>query len=538
MRAKHRIEYSELVENSGGRPTGQNCESRIVRWPQLLRARILVLVVADPSLDQLLPDPAHVFDTVLKQGRLPPMVEAMFELVATPMDDGWTSIRPGDLIVRRALGEGRLASARTVEAGEDEGLASLDQIVLRTRSHNSADTVDVASEAVVTDLHCVSSRNLRLNADVATAMVETWNRSGEQQSVSGLCGEQLATCPRPHAWMHPQNNAAHFTDLSRLGARVVELAGLWGRDLRGSGNQTRRAAVAVKTRPASLLGGISFVGIRTRQTREVHFGKDTIYRSLDARSVQRVESWVGGQLWKNAGFEMRPDTHYRVFKRRFWEASAHRQWGRESVVQWLEGLANFYRDNTGELVGIGDVSHILGEAMTDHASHQNGTDVDLYGLQAPPAGRVFPQSAWATTHQTEVRFTPLVAPDANARRPEYGVPRGAHLTGAAADEVRRLWLVIMAYCAATHGQLRAVVWEGAHRLRADAVALAQQIWDATVTARTGGTRPGWRNRWGPGPADRGAIQAPAGKFIGDGSGSYGTGRGWPPHQDHIHVRFD
>jgi hypothetical protein len=41
------------------------------------------------------------------------------------------------------------------------------------------------------------------------------------------------------------------------------------------------------------------------------------------------------------------------------EASFHRQWARLLDFP-IAGLSNFYRDNTGESIGVGDISHVVG----------------------------------------------------------------------------------------------------------------------------------------------------------------------------------
>lgn len=547
-----------------------------------------------------LDDPAELFDTVVRTQQLPSYAESAMEVLGHPGQPLQQPLRPGDLIIRRALGEGRLAHVATVLSGElhppsatfaedldaewapegqfahvqeesgwsherpdrlarriTDGLGRLpaDQLVLRpVRDHAWAETRtpattqapgvvepalelraefdEFAPEASSTDFTCAATSTVSLHNDIVTAMVTTWNNSGEGQSVTGLCGGTPSVCPTAHQAPHGTNDAAHFDSLSTLGIRVVELAGLWGQNLTAIRPQSAKAAVSVKTRPATApADALSFVGIKSGTTRHVHF----------ARQDQRtVEAHVDGARWTNLGIEQNPGTDYHVFKRRYFEASVHRQWGREAVIEWLVGLTNFYNDRTGERVGVGDVSHIVGEVMTDHGSHRLGRDVDIYGLEAPPAGSTFPRSHWATNSGNTIQYRELTAPNATAARPRYSTPASgtAALTGTRAARVQQLWVTLLAYCAATEALLDRVVWHGANQLRADAVTEAQAAWDATVAAGNGTTaRPGWRARWGPGPANRAAIRARANRFLGHGSGNYGPGRGWPLHQDHIHVRF-
>lgn len=379
-------------------------------------------------------------------------------------------------------------------------------------------------------LRCVNTDRVTLHPAVVDAMRHTWTRSGESQSVVGLCNDTPGICPSAHRGLHPTSDAAHFDDLSRMGLRVVELAGLWGKDLSAISPQSARAGTSVQAVPTHAPGlGLSFVGIRDGDSREAHLGRE---------QTRRVEAFVGTAVWKNLAIEATPDTDYRLFKRRFFEASFHRQWGTEATITWLQGLAAFCRDRSGELVGIGDVSHIVGEDITDHGSHERGVDVDIYGVEAPAAGSRFPRAYWTEIRGGEVAFRELGQPDPDDDTPAYGTSNTVAVTGADADRVKALWVTMLAYCAATHSLISAVVWHGARRLRNEAQAAAERAWDETEAAGEGGSvGVGWKESWGPGPATKADINARSGDFIGDGSGSYGSGQAWPLHQDHIHVRF-
>lgn len=379
---------------------------------------------------------------------------------------------------------------------------------------------------------CATTGAMSLNMAVVDSMRQTWTNSNEGQAIAGLCGSAVTPCPTAHSALHGTGNAAHFIDLSRLGIRVVELAGLWGKSLVGISPQSHRARVAVKTLPTTApASNTSFVAVRSNTTRHAHFGRET---------PRRVEAFVGTDTWKNLALEATPGTDYQVFKRSYWEASFHRQWGKEATIQWIKGLAQFYRDRTGGVLGVGDISHIVGEDITDHASHERGVDVDLYALEPSAAGSTFPTAFWTTVVSGTPTYRQLGTPSASSASPVYSVPGSstAALSGTAASRAQLLYVTILAYCAATHGQLVAAVWHGARRLRTDAVTQAQAAWDATVAAGLGSTtKPGWQSNWGPGPANRAAISAPSSKFIGDGASNYGSGKSWPLHRDHVHVRL-
>ncbi len=382
---------------------------------------------------------------------------------------------------------------------------------------------------------CASAANaLVVNADVVDGMRAAWTHSGEALTVGGLCrGAAPANCPNPHANLHSPlgetgSFAAHFTGLDPNRIRTVEIAGLFGVDLR-SVTSAARLSTAVKAIPrAAPLQQLSFVGIRKSSSREIHVGKE---------KPRRVESWVNDQQWLCLPFVA--GLSYRLFKRRFWEASFHRQWGTRFAISWIDGLAIFSRDNTGLSIGIGDISHVVGEDMTDHVSHEDGKDVDCYVLEAPPAGSQFPVAFWCEGTSANLELRELGAPPAAAA--QYSLPSGG--TSTIADPRRTTLLdryaTILAYCVATRERVQAAVWHGARGLSARAVTLAQQAWDRTVAANAGTSqRPGWRATWGVGPANRAAITAPpASLLIGDGSSNYGPGADWPPHQDHIHVRL-
>lgn len=379
-----------------------------------------------------------------------------------------------------------------------------------------------------------ASGALLVDGAVVDGMRATWTRSGEALSLSGLCHAAPPLCQPPHDVLHTPTGtgslAAHFTGLDMGPIRTVQIAGLLGVDLRAA-PAAQRPITAVKDLATNApLQRLSFVAMRRGTQRDVHVAQ---------QSPRVVESWVDGARWQCLPFMpgMAPGTGYQLFKTRFWEASLTRQWGTQDTLAWIVGLANFYRDRTGGLIGIGDISHVVGEEITDHASHRVGKDLDCYVLDPPAAGGL-PGAFWCSGTQAALELRDLTTPSATAAQPTYTLASGA----AAIADPRRAALLdryatILAYCVATQNLLTAAVWHGATAMSARAATLAQNAWDATVQAGAGTTaQPGWRASWGPGPRDRAALTAPSSAlFIGAGAPSYGAG--WPPHPDHIHVRL-
>ena len=93
--------------------------------------------------------------------------------------------------------------------------------------------------------------------------------------------------------------------------------------------------------------------------------------------VGRHESWVGGERWIALADRLVPGSDYLPFKTNGKE-SLHRQWGKAVFVDAVAGIAHDYRQRTGLLLGIGDLSHVDGGKIEDHWTHQKGVDVDLY----------------------------------------------------------------------------------------------------------------------------------------------------------------
>lgn len=93
----------------------------------------------------------------------------------------------------------------------------------------------------------------------------------------------------------------------------------------------------------------------------------------------RHEAWVEGERWINLADLAQPGRHYLPFKSNGNESLA-RQWGRVDVVEQVVEIADEYRQRTGLLLGVGDLSHVGGGKILDHWTHREGVDVDLYLL--------------------------------------------------------------------------------------------------------------------------------------------------------------
>ncbi len=330
-----------------------------------------------------------------------------------------------------------------------------------------------------------------------------------------LC-DATALCPTPYRTLHP-NLAVHLVQLGLRGIRIAEIAGLFGIDLTSITGVVAKASRSVKQfGSVPPFTGFSFVAIRSGNQREIH-----IHDHVD----RVVESRVNDVIWKSLAVEAQPGTLYTVFKKNYQEASLHRQWGRQNAIEWITGLLNFYQDRTGVRLGVGDISHIVGEHITDHNSHREGRDVDLYPLSYP-AGAAYPETYWCDGEGDDMTISALTPPSGTPER--YGAPL-VTLNQTRQDAVFTLFATVLAYCYASWDRLDAFVWHGARQIEDEALTIAQAAFDA-----------GWQDDWGPAPAsradlDRGsATRRP--RLVGQGHGSYGGG--WPPHRDHIHIRLN
>jgi hypothetical protein len=382
---------------------------------------------------------------------------------------------------------------------------------------------------------CTPRGTTRLNSVVVAGVTDTRRLAGERLPISSPACAATILCPPAFQPPHATGNATHFVGLDRNMMRVVELAGLLGVNLSGiTGRRAQRAvskaSIAVKSLPSTApLAGLSFVAIRqgsgSRLRREVHIHR--IPAELNGARI--VQALVDGERWHSLPFRASPGGTYTLMKRHWPEASLHRQWGKEAAIAWTIGLCNFYRDRAGLRLGIGDISHVVGEDMTDHGSHQRGRDVDVYVLDYP-SGSTFPE-AYFCDGTTTLTLSAMVPPTSAAGA--YNPRGGTRLTWTHEPEVWRRYATVLAYCFATWGMLNTFTWHGARRTQtqADAVAIAQEAFDA-----------GWRSSWGPTPKGRADLSPPAAernrKLVGQGVSSYGAPGGWPLHRDHMHIRLN
>jgi hypothetical protein len=405
---------------------------------------------------------------------------------------------------------------------------------VRDKSSNFIFSDFLSGFAAPDEFLCTPSATTRLNSVVVNGVTDTRRLAGERLPISSPACAATVLCPPAFQPSHATGEATHFVSLDRNMIRVVELAGLFGVDLSGiTGRRTTRAArkasVAVKSLPSvPPLRGLSFVAIRqgsgSRLRREVHIHR--IPAELNGGRI--VQALVDGERWDSLPFRASAGSTYTLMKRRWHEASLHRQWGKQAAIAWTVGLCNFYRDRTGLRLGIGDISHVVGEVMTDHGSHQLGRDVDVYVLDYP-SGSTFPEAYWCDGTTTTLSLTAMVPPASTTGL--YTPSGGTRLTGAHEAEVWRRYATVLAYCFATWGTLNTFTWHGVRQIQTDAVAIAQAAFDA-----------GWRSTWGATPKSRADLSPPASergrKLVGQGSSSYGVGKGWPPHRDHIHIRLN
>jgi hypothetical protein len=408
---------------------------------------------------------------------------------------------------------------------------------LREVWHPSATGVPsafVAGLAQPDEFLCTPRGTTRLNSVVVGGVTETRRLAGERLPIASPACAATALCPSALRPPHATGDATHFVNLDRNMIRVVELAGLFGLDLSGitgtgAPRVARKAALAAKALSSTApLASFSVVAIRqgagARLRREVH-----IHRiPAEANGARVVQALVDGERWDSLPFHASPGVTYTLMKRRWYEASLHRQWGKQAAIAWIIGLCNFYRDRAGLRLGIGDISHVVGEAMTDHGSHRLGRDVDVYVLDYP-RGSTFPEAYWCDGTSTSFTLTAMVPPTSPTAL--YTPTGGIRLTGTHETLVWQRYATVLAYCFATWGILNTFTWHGVTRIQTDAVAIAQAAFDA-----------GWKGAWGPTPKSRADLAPPASqrnrKLVGQGSSSYGAGKGWPPHRDHMHIRLN
>src|SRR5262249_25379164 len=106
----------------------------------------------------------------------------------------------------------------------------------------------------------------------------------------------------------------------------------------------------------------------------------------------------------------------------------------------------------------------------------------------------------------------------------YNPGGGSSLTDPHKSEVWRRYATVLAYACASKPMINAFVWHGTKQIESDALSIAK----AALS--------NWKNTWGPAPASPADIALPT--TIGQGAASYGPGKPWPPHNDHMHIRLE
>ncbi len=504
---------------------------------------------------------ADLFDAFARPARrgLAEHYSRYLEVVAAPGKTVTNALRPGDLLIERALGEGNVARlsvvsgtelmdaheteeagleisggrgglyVRVVESGvsprtlsegfgrnitRPDGRLRASQMVLRLKE-------PLIGEQAGNPSACTPGSAATLHADVVAGITNSRTLTGLNLKISSPVCSPTRMCPPRLQPFHNTVDASHFVGLGKDELRVLGMSGLFGLDLSGVNGLSKKAAQSVKTIAVSPpLGNLTFAAIRRDGQREVH---------IDRRDLGRwgVVSMVDGDTWKCLPFEAHPGVIYTLMKMNWPRASLHRQWGKEAAIAWIKALCNFYLDQTGLRLGIGDISHIAGEEMNDeHHSHRAGIDVDLYVIDYS-GGSAFPDAVLCDGDTGALRLSMMLPPADDAQRYRTG---GAVLTGAGETAVWQRFATVLAYCFTTWDRVNAIVWHGIRNVQTEAVAIGQAAFDA-----------GWRPTWGPAPSDRSAINIPGPlrgtKLIGMGAGSYNRSPGWPLHRDHIHIRL-
>ncbi|MFT3767435.1 MAG: penicillin-insensitive murein endopeptidase [Minicystis sp.] len=203
------------------------------------------------------------------------------------------------------------------------------------------------------------------------------------------------------------------------------------------------------------------------------------HRAAPDEAVQRL-SRVGAHTWRHLHARLSP-ADYLLFKRDGHPSYA-RQWGRPELVDLLVQLAVRYRDETGVPLAIGDMSHVLGGPMDDHASHAAGVDADVYVLDYPDGPDQSPRHYWVV----------------GAGQGPYHYRRAVDDAGSAAS-------------AEVEQRLK-------ERTRVLCEILAEQQGLVAVVGHD-------HEVFG---------RFPSSHFL---DATTVAARGWPPHQDHIHIRI-
>lgn len=401
---------------------------------------------------------------------------------------------------------------------------------------------------------CEAEGRVVVHEDVRRAIREARTLAGEPLPVTGgVCPTPPAVCPADLHDRHASGDAAHVTNLDTLFyIRAAELAGLWGLDLSGETDTDRTDRLRAKAIQANSAGvasdaiyplgvrqvpaaapwsELSFVALRDgTRTRQIH-----LHRGEDPR---RVLSIVDGATWRSLPIEAARlgQDLYILHKNKWWLASFHRQWGHEHVIAWILGLCRFYKDRMGRLLGVGDVSHVVGEIQTDHGSHRLGQDVDVYVLLDGADG--YPDSYWCdSTDPDDIARLPRPSapPSETNRTPEYGSgERAVAIDDATRAEVLRGYATILAYCMVTRVQVDLVIWR-CIRNRA--------LHDQAETIASEAFAAGWRDEWGRVNPWTGAVNpwvATNAEQIGNPHQRLDHGNSSSPvddHADHCHIRI-
>jgi hypothetical protein len=477
--------------------------------------------------------PAALFDTFAANSE-GEAFGGFAQVVARPRES-LPPLQPGDIVIHRALGEGSLARLSVVANGETEqdearrgvytqvieparsigeqfvrriadasGRVPADQIVLRIAAPELTEDVQA--------IPCGAGSTLSLHTVISNAVDETRRLSGEPLPLVPSPCNATTHCPTPYQSPHTTGDATHFGSLDLSGSRIVDLAGLMGVDLTSvRGGAAKASTPAIDVSPYAPLADLSYVAIRDRTHRETH-----IHRG----GTRTVESRVDGDVWKNLAVEHALNLLYTLMKRRWFERSVHRQWGKEETIEWIGNLCRFYKDQTGLRLGIGDISHVVGETISDHHSHQRGVDVDLYVVDYP-AGTPFPEAYFCSGASGTLSLSTMVPPASSSG--SYGNAAAA-LPATQATAVWQRYATVLAFCFATWNRVNAFVWHGARQIDAAALTIAQNA------------MANWNTYWGPAPTA--LPQQRSGKELGEGNSNYGAGKPWPLHHDHIHVRLN
>lgn len=521
---------------------------------------------------------AEIFDEFNSPGDTPLTrhYSRFFEVVAYPRTVIQEALQPGDLLIERALGEGNLARISVVASGEtltEESLAEAEltpasntrglfvqvvehdgsprgldeqfarriarpdgrlrpgQMIVRLKrpaealstEDDPATTPTTPATAAPAPVSCTPGGSVFLHTDVLTAVNDIKTLSGETYKMADPPCAATTLCPTTFQTFHTNGDATHLVGLTKDMLRIAALTGLFGKNVSTLSSVGDKATADAKTFAlVTPFQNLSMVAIRKSgktDKRELHIHRDP-------SGARWVQAEVDGNVWKCLPIEAHPGVIYTLMKVNWPRASLHRQWGKEASIAWIKGLCNFYQDQTGVRLGVGDVSHIVGEEMLDeHHSHQKGIDVDLYVLDYP-AGSTFPEAYFCTGNK-KFSLKTLTPPPNNTK--SYSKKGATTLTGTQETTIWTRYATVLAYCFATWNGINAFVWHGVNNIDQQALTIATNAYNS-----------GWKNTWGTGPSSANFMPPDVWKkrgykLIGQGSSSYGTD--WPIHDDHIHIRF-